>query len=1292
MSRSAHTSFQTVRSEGGLLPADLLQRVAAGDPDLGGLQDADYHASDLPLNERIVRSWNRLVGAWTSFQEARASLPAGDPGTSLTRERFLLPLFEELGYGRLQTARAVEIEGRSYPVSHAWQHVPIHLVGCTIPLDRRTRGVAGAAAYSPHGLVQELLNRADERLWGFVSNGLLLRVLRDNSSLTRQAYLEFDLEQMLAAEAYSDFVLLWLVCHESRLEGERPDGCWLERWAQEAARQGTRALDSMRDGVQSAIEHLGRGFLSQPGNTALRDALRSGKLSKDDYYRERLRLVYRLLFRFVAEERDLLLSPQASPEARLRYERWYSTQRLRRLASRRRGTKHGDLYEALKLVMAKLGDDRACPELGLPALGSFLWSPEATPHRAQAALANADLLEAVRALATVREGRILRAVDYRTLGAEELGSVYESLLELHPELNADAGAFALTTAAGNERKMTGSYYTPTSLISCLLDTALDPVLAEAAGRGEEAILELKVCDPACGSGHFLVAAAHRIAKHHASVRTGDEEPAPEATRHALRDVVSHCLYGVDVNPMAVELCKVSLWLEALEPGRPLSFLDAHIRCGNSLLGTTAELIAQGIPDDAFKALAGDDKEAAKALRRQNTTEREGQLSLEDEAIDLITGLQPQVERLEHADDATPEALHAKERLFHDLLASDAYERAKLAADAWCAAFVQRKEKGAPRITTGVVRRLASGTGSGPAEVVNEIRRLAAEYAFFHWEVEYPGVFGRAQGGFDCVLGNPPWERVKLAEKEFFANHPQIADARNAAARKRLIAALAEEDPPLYESWLAAQRKSEGESQLLRVSGRYPLCGRGDVNTYAVFAELMRSLIGRRGRVGCIVPTGIATDATTQYFFRDLVETRSLASFYGFKNERFLFSRPVEHTVTFGLLTVGGQSLAFDSMEFCFNVWTVEEMHDPERRYVLSPDDFALLNPNTRTLPTFRTQRDAELPKRIYRRVPVLLREGDRDGNPWGVSFMRMFDMSNDSRLFHAEPGDGRVSLVEAKLVHHFTHRFATYDGDGTRDATEAELADPAFTPRPRWWVDALEVEARLAGRWDRGWLLGWRDIARNTDVRTVIAAVIPRVAVSNKFPLIFFQRGIATSLLGLLSSFAFDYCARQKLGGATLNFFIAYQLPVLAPAAFAAPAPWDGARTLDDWIRARVLELVYAARDLEPFARDHGYDGPPFRWDPERRFLLRCELDAAFFHLYGLERDDVDYVMDTFPIVRRRDEQTYGEYRTKRLILELYDELAEAIATGRPYQTRLDPRPADPRAAHPPRKAAGVAR
>jgi hypothetical protein len=984
MSRSSRTPFQTIRSEGGLLPADLLQRVAQGDKDLQGLRPEDYHSEDVPLNEAIVRSWNRLVGAWAHFREARAELPEDDPGTTLTRERWALVLFEELRYGRLQTAKAIEIEGRAYPVSHAWGEVPIHLVGSNVPLDRRSAGVAGAASHSPHGLLQELLNRSEERLWGIVSNGLLLRLLRDNTSLTRQAYLEFDLEQLMESEAYSDFVLLWLTCHQSRLEGERPHESWLERWSQEAQKQGTRALDSMRDGVERAITHLGQGFLSRRANAALRDALQAGELDKDDYYRELLRLVYRLLFLFVAEDRGLLLSPDAGPEERERYERWYSTGRLRELAGRRRGTKHADLYEALKLVMAKLGDDAGSAELGLPAIGSFLWSQEAIPHLASSELENHDLLEAIRALATVRERRVLRAVDYRNLGAEELGSVYESLLELHPDVNAEAGHFVLKAAPGNERKTTGSYYTPTSLISVLLDSALDPVLEEAASKGEEVILDLKVVDPACGSGHFLVAAAHRIAKRLAAIRTGDEEPSPEATRQALRDVVSRCLYGVDVNPMAVEICKVSLWMEALDPGRPLSFLDAHVKCGNSLLGTTAELMAQGIPDEAFKALEGDDKQVAKALRKQNKLEREGQLSLEDASLDLVSELEEQAARLESASDTTPAELHAKERLFEGLLRSEAYERAKFAADAWCAAFVQRKVSDGPRITTAAVRRIASGRGAVPLDVAEEVRLLASEYALFHWEVEYPGVFARREQGFDVVLGNPPWETVQMTEKEFFAGHPDISQAANSAARRTLIAALERDDPSLFAAYRRALRLVEGRNHIVRGGGRYPLTARGKVNTYALFSELSRTLLGDRGRMGVIVPSGIATDATTALFFGDLVDRRALVHLFDFRNHDGLFYDVGHRRFKFSLLSASRSGDGGDP-DFVSFAEDIADLTDPQRRFTLSTEDFKLLNPNTRTCPTFRSRRDAEVTKAIHRRIPVLVDTSLRDHRGRGTS-------------------------------------------------------------------------------------------------------------------------------------------------------------------------------------------------------------------------------------------------------------------------------------------------------------------
>jgi hypothetical protein len=647
MSDNRRTPFLTIRAEGALLPVDLLQRIVENDKDLGGLTPESYHLSGEKLNEAINRSWNRLLGAWAAFSVAKQKLPEGDPGTSVTREKWLLPLFDELDYGRLQITKAIDIQGKSYAISHGWNEVPIHLVGCGARLDTRTSGMVGAAKASPHSLVQELLNRSPERLWGFVSNGLRMRVLRDNASLTRQAYLEFDLEAMMNGEVYADFVVLWLVCHESRVETsqsrETLESCWLEKWSKAAQERGTRALDGLRVGVEKAIEALGKGFIGHPANAPLRSALSSGTVSTLDLYRQLLRLVYRLIFLFVAEDRQLLHDPASDAMSHKRYADYYSTARLRRIAERVRGSRHADLYVALKLVMDKLGNGGA-PELGLPALGGFLFSRSALSALADCELSNVSLLEAVRSLAFSQDGRakrVRRAVDYKNLGSEELGSVYESLLELHPLINTDAATFELTAVSGSERKTTGSYYTPSSLIQVLLDSALEPVIAQALDTREakfdirnssneerisfleSRLLNLKVVDPACGSGHFLVAAAHRLARRLASIRTGEGEPAPEAMRSALRVIISNCVYGVDINPMSVELCKVSLWMEALEPGKPLSFLDAHIQCGDSLVGVAPGLDISEIPDEAFNPAFGDDKATASALKKRNKRERGG---------------------------------------------------------------------------------------------------------------------------------------------------------------------------------------------------------------------------------------------------------------------------------------------------------------------------------------------------------------------------------------------------------------------------------------------------------------------------------------------------------------------------------------------------------------------------------------------------------------------------------------------------------------------------------------------
>ncbi|MGH9284796.1 MAG: Eco57I restriction-modification methylase domain-containing protein, partial [Acidimicrobiales bacterium] len=940
----------------------------------------------------------------------------------LVRDKWLAVLMRELGFGRVPTTPAggITADGRSFPVSHAWHDVPVHLLGWNVDLDKRTPGVPGAAERAPHAMVQELLNRSGDNLWATLSNGATLRLLRDSTSLVGQAYVEFDLAAMFDGEVFSDFAVLYLLCHESRFEPVDPEAgpedCWLERWRANAVESGIRALGALRLGVQRAIEALGTGFVRHPANSDLRSRLApDGDLSLADYHRSLLRLVYRLLFCFVAEDRGLLADPASAAGPRQRYAEWFSTARLRGIATRRRGTRHGDLWQALSLVLGGLGSPGGRPELGLPGLGG-LFEPTAADVVGECQLSNEALLEALRHLCVVQPpgGGPRRMVDYRNLGAEELGGIYESLLEFVPRLDGANRTFTLESLVGNERKTSGAYYTPTSLIDCLLDSALDPLLdeAERSADPQSALLALTICDPACGSGHFLVAAARRIAARLARVRADGSEPTLIDSQAAMHDVVGRCIFGVDLNPMAAELAKVSLWLEALQPGRPLSFLDAHVKVGNALLGTTPALLAAGIPDGAFAALEGDDRKVVAALRKRNRTEREGQGVLFGGGIGVGNrALADAARAIEAAGDLSLADVALSQRRQRELEGSPELRRARLLADAWCAAFVIDKRTGAPELTQAVLDRWQrAGLDSLAADdAYAEVQRVAARFRFFHWHLEFPQVFGVNgggpadgpgwTGGFSCVLGNPPWERVKLQEQEFFAaRDPEIAGAPNAAARKKRIRELADGNSALLAEFEAAKRQADGESHLIRSSGRYPLCGRGDVNTYAVFAETDRDLLGERGRLGVILPTGIATDATTQHFFKDLVVRRNLASLYDFENRKPLFEA-VDSRVKFCLLTLSGRASPVDAATFAFFAHDPTDLARPDARFKLTPEEITLLNPNTGTCPVFRSRRDAEITLGIYRRVPVLIRHGDPAGNPWGVSFMRMIDMSNDSGLF-----------------------------------------------------------------------------------------------------------------------------------------------------------------------------------------------------------------------------------------------------------------------------------------------------
>ncbi len=803
-------SVGAVSSMGALLPREVLEQiVGGGNSTLVGVGPADY---GLDANERlgdaVNRSWLRLTEMWAAFRRAEAAVPnEGEAATGLTRERWLVPLLAELGFGNLKAVQSLSpsADGKSWAISHEWERqVPVHLLGWRTPIDRRTPGLRGAAAAPPHGLVQDFLNCSESHLWGIVSNGKVLRLLRDNKTLTRPAYVEFDLVSIFDGESFAEFTLLWLCCHRTRFEGDPPDRCFLEKWHGDANKAGTRARDKLRDGVEKAILCLGDSVLSHPANGMLRDRLRTGELKPDDLQHQLLRVVYRMLFLLVAESRGLLLASDASPGASERYRAYYSMERLCRLARDRTGGTHGDLWQGLLVTMAALdvGDDpaqrRARAELGLTSLGSALWSQEEIADVGSARVDNSNMLEAVRSLAFVRDddAKALRPVDYENLGTEELGSIYESLLELNAEAEPDNRRFILKMAAGSERKTTGSYYTPPDLISRILDDALDPAIerAKAQTDPERALLDLKVLDPACGSGHFLIAASHRVAHALATVRDRGAEPSPEASRAALREVVGRCLYGIDLNPMAVELCKVSLWLESNTPGRPLGFLDHRIVCGNSLLGTTPRLLTNGIPDAAFKPVTGDDKKKARALRARNKTERkqpaQAILTPSWSPSAGTTHVAEGVRRIDSAPDDTAQQVAAKEAEHDRLWTEGQAVKEKLLADAWCAAFVVPKTGDSPAITDAVLKTLklesperlqnlvttaqGSTTTSGDeflhlSEIAATILRLADEYRFTHLHLVFPDVFDIPEdpahaenedtgwsGGFDAVLGNPPF--------------------------------------------------------------------------------------------------------------------------------------------------------------------------------------------------------------------------------------------------------------------------------------------------------------------------------------------------------------------------------------------------------------------------------------------------------------------------------------------------------------------------------------------------------
>jgi type I restriction-modification system DNA methylase subunit len=776
-------NYPSIRIEGAILSPDILDGLY---DDTGGQRPADFGLdSGSKVKDEIARAWADAQDYWRIFQRKLDTLKADSPATTETRNLWMVPLLGLLGYQLEYQAKAVELNGKTYAISHRVVNrgnTPLHIIGYreAAGLDRKPeRTHIGAPRMSAHGLVQEYLNLHDE-LYGLVTNGRVIRLLRDSSRLIKLTYLEFDLDRIFTDGLFADFAVLYRLLHATRLpvSHDAAADSLIERYHQDSLDSGARIREGLSRAVEQAILDFANGFLQHPHNDALRNQINTGKLAAEAYYSYLLHLIYRLLFLMVIEERGLVYPSNAEARHRDIYQQYYSLQRLRRLAEKRHlaDQRHHDLWLSLLATFKLFESDSTAPKLGLAPLAGDLFNPQAIDILGQSSLGNDVLLGCFKRLSLYQHpdnGQTLR-VNYAALNVEEFGSVYEGLLEYQPVFLQDSPlpmgegtgervkSIEFIFSQGDQRAATGSHYTPDELVQPLIKHSLDYLIADKLKEAnpEQALLSLRVADIACGSGHILLAAARRIATELAIVRTGEEQPSPTAFRAAIRDVIRQCIYGVDLNPLAVELCKVALWLEAHNPGEPLNFLDHHIKCGNAIVGfAKREELERGIPDEAFATQPGDEKDIAALFRKKNKDERtkQGQLQVFDPVIEQqLDAIVNRWRELSNLPEQTPAQIDNKKLRFQEFNQSqEAWTLAEIAAMPIAQFYIEKTNAYKYKlITDAEYRRFLKGQQTPQGQAVAEAFTIGLKKRFFHWFLEFPEIMAR--GGFDCILGNPPY--------------------------------------------------------------------------------------------------------------------------------------------------------------------------------------------------------------------------------------------------------------------------------------------------------------------------------------------------------------------------------------------------------------------------------------------------------------------------------------------------------------------------------------------------------
>ena len=1193
--------------------------------------------------------------------------------------------------------------------------------------------------------------------WGMLTNGRLWRLYYQGARSRSEEFLEIDLAALIGVPGLQADIF----DGGDSSHGLRLFLCMFHRaafltqiWDEDRRTFHEYALAEARQYEETVSQDLG-GRVFATVFPDLANALAGGdpdaplpltRAYLDEVRDAALILLYRLLFVLYAEDRALL------PIRDKRYFD-YSLRRIREEVRDKRdkgaafSTTAARTWDDLRNLFAAIAQGDSA--LGLPAYNGGLFDNVQTPLLARTKIPDAQLVPVIDELS--RRSDLLRAwINYRDLSVQHLGSIYERLLEYRLDPDGERIVPRPTSFA---RKDSGSYYTHDDLVKLLIKETVGPLVAERVaafdarikkskskkelGPAEwkkldvldpaSCILDLRICDPAMGSGHFLVSLVDYLADQvleamsHGAETAIAQPWAREAVnpwvsplvariadirgrilksakthgwtvtteqlddRHIVRRMIlKRVIHGVDKNPMAVELAKVALWLHTFTVGAPLSFLDHHLRCGDALHGEHLETIRKDLIN--FGVLFQDAELERLALASKHMSEIADLTDIDiaeahhsKELLDTIeTELAPLV--------ALQDFWRSLRWLEPDWPKSKMFKsKSPTRRQLGLAELLSGRYNLVGTIAAGRIKGSGGGVGAANS-LLDEVKALTSRERFLHWPSAFPSAWAEANPaarGFDAVIGNPPWDRIKLQEVEWFAERqPDIAKATRAADRKRMIAQLQQRGDPLWNDYQQAQAAAETAARVARDCGDYPLLSGGDINLYSLFVERAQSLVHARGIVGLLTPSGIAADKGAAEFFSSISTSGRLAVLYDFENKKVFFP-DIHASFKFCALVFGGEERTFEVSRCAFYLHAISDLEDADRALVLAAEDFSTVNPNTGAAPIFRSRRDADLTTAIYRRQTVLVdRRSDPPKKAWPVRYVTMFHMTNDSKLFLRRDelekqgwyptGENRwkkgaaevLPLYEGKMVQLYDHRAADvvlhldnlHRAAQQEGLTDVDHQDPARVPQPQYFVSRTDVDKQLEG----GWAIAFKDVTASTNVRTMIAAIVPHAGYGNTLPVLSADvvkdaPEFGPLLVANLNAMALDYLARQKVQGQHLNWYIVEQLPMVRPEQFEAKI---GNTKIADFIRGEVLRLSYTAHDLEPFARDLGYDGPPFKWAEGDRRHRMARLDALFFQLYGLGREDAAYILDTFPIVREHDEKAFKRYLTKDLVLAYMNALA----------------------------------